>query len=68
MPKAPQRGTVPPPFQLPKHPTWYTLPQQPITYIYADHRIETDIDVNGVGRVRVKPGYNINVEEIRYDY
>lgn len=49
-----------------KFPAWQILPDQPISYIYADHRVETDIDVNGVGRVRVKPGYNVNVEDIRY--
>ena len=66
MPK--QLGKILPSTQLPKWPTWYTLPNQPVSFIHADHRIETDIDVNGVGRVRVKPGYNINVDEIRYGY
>lgn len=51
-----------------KFPNWTTLPVQPVTFIQADHRIETDIDVNGVGRVRVKPGYNINIGEIRYGF
>lgn len=52
--------------QLPKFPNWYVIPQQPVLEIQADYRVETDIDVNDVGRVRVKPGYNINVEDIRY--
>jgi hypothetical protein len=51
-----------------KYPTWTVLPQQPISYIHADHRIETDVDALGVGRVRVKPGYDVNIEEIRYGY
>lgn len=54
--------------QIAKYPNWTTLPQQPVTHIEADHRIDTDIDVNGVGRVRVKSGYNINVADIRYNY
>jgi hypothetical protein len=54
--------------QFAKYPAWTVLPQQPVTDIQADHRVETDIDVNGVGRVRVKPGYNINIGEIRYKY
>ena len=54
--------------QIAKYPNWTTLPQQPITFIQGDHRIETDIDINGVGRVRVKPGYDINIDEIRYGF
>lgn len=54
--------------QLPKWPTWYILPQPNILDIQADYRVETDIDANGVGRVRVKPGYNVNISEIRYEY
>lgn len=55
-------------FQIPRFPNWYTLPHPNVTNIEADHRIETDIDANGVGRIRVKPGYNVNVEEVRYDH
>jgi hypothetical protein len=55
--------------QIAKYPNWTTLPQRPITWIQADHRIETDIDEStGIGRVRVKPGYNINIADIRYGY
>lgn len=54
--------------QIAKYPAWYVLPHPNVKYIEADYRIETDIDANGVGRVRVKPGYNINVDEIRYDH
>lgn len=53
--------------QIAKYPAWTTLPEVPLSYIHADHRIETDIDVNGVGRIRVKPGYNVSgLDEIRY--
>jgi 4-hydroxy-3-methylbut-2-en-1-yl diphosphate synthase IspG/GcpE len=51
-----------------KSPTWTTLPQPNIQDIQADHRIETNIDATGVGQVRVKPGYNVNFDEIRYRY
>lgn len=60
--------TIPKTFQLPKYPNWYTLPQPNIKNIEADYRIESEIDANGVGRIRVKPGYNINVDEIRYEH
>jgi hypothetical protein len=64
-----QRATYSMPSQtIAKAPNWTTLPKPNITYIYADHRVNTDIDANGVGRVQVKPGYNVNVEDIRYDY
>lgn len=63
-----QQAVLPKSQQLPKYPTWFTLPQPNILDIQADHRVETDIDANGVGRVRVKPGYNANVEEVRYTY
>lgn len=53
---------------IPKFPGWHTLPQQPIMWIQADSRVETDIDVNGVGRVRVRPGNNVNIDEVRYGY
>lgn len=61
-------GPVAPVLQIAKYPAWTTLPQSPIYDIQADHRVETDIDATGVGRVRVKPGYNVNVDEIRYVY
>jgi len=51
-----------------KYPAWTVLPQANIQWIQADHRIETDVDALGVGRVRVKPGYNVNIDEIRYGY
>lgn len=59
---------ITPQTQIPKYPSWYTLPQQPVSWIQADGRTDTDIDVNGVGRVRVRPGYNVNIDEIRYGY
>lgn len=68
MPPKVSKAAIPKTQQLPKWPTWFTLPQPNITDIQADHRVETDIDANGVGRVRVKPGYNVNIEEIRYEY
>lgn len=61
-------GVVPKSTQLPAYPNWYTLPQRPVTWIQADHRVETEIDINDVGRVRVKPGYSVNIDEIRYGY
>jgi hypothetical protein len=51
-----------------KSPTWTTLPQPNIQEIQTDYRLETNIDPNGVGQVRVRPGYNVNVDEIRYRY
>jgi hypothetical protein len=64
-----QTASIPPVNQtVAKYPAWTVLPQQPVTWIHADHRVEIDIDVNGVGRVRVKPGYNVNIGEIRYGY
>lgn len=66
MPK--QKGTISQSTQVAKFPAWTTLPKQPILNIEADYRVNTDIDVNGVGRVQVKPGYNVNIEEIRYEY
>lgn len=68
MPPKSTKSTVPVSQQLPKWPTWFTLPQPNIIDIQADHRVETDIDANGVGRVRVKQGYNVNISEIRYEY
>lgn len=68
MPPKSTKNTIPKSFQLPKWPNWYTLPQPNILDIQADYRVETDINANGVGRVRVKPGYNVNVEDIRYEY
>ena len=52
--------------QIAKYPNWTVLPVANIKSITADHRIDTDIDVNGVGRIRVKPGYNANVDDVRY--
>lgn len=65
MPKNQQVKIIPPQV-IAKYPAWTVLPEQPINYIYADHRVETEIDATGVGRVRVKPGYNANIDEIRY--
>lgn len=56
------------PVTIAKWPSWTVLPRSNITVIHADHRVNTDIDANGVGRVQVKPGYNVNVEDIRYEY
>jgi hypothetical protein len=67
MPKN-QEARIIPGTAIAKYPAWTVLPQQPVTFIYADYRIDTDIDVNDIGRIRVKPGYNINVSEIRYGY
>lgn len=57
-----------PPQVISKFPTWTVLPEQPVSFIHADHRVETDIDATGLGRVRVRPGYNANIDEIRYGY
>jgi hypothetical protein len=51
-----------------KFPNWTTLPKQPITEIQCDYRMNCQIDVNGVGQVQMKPGYNANVDEIRYKF
>lgn len=68
MPQNKKSSLLPTTNSIPKYPNWLTLAEPNIQFIYADHRVETDIDANGVGRVRVKPGYNANVEEIRYGY
>jgi hypothetical protein len=62
------KASLPRTTQVAKAPNWTTLPHRPITEIQSDHRINAEIDVNGVGRVQVKPGYNINIDEIRYSY
>lgn len=51
-----------------KFPNWTTLPQQPVTEIQCDYRMNCNIDPNGVGQIQMKPGYNANVDEIRYKY
>lgn len=51
-----------------KYPNWTTLPKQPVTEIQCDYRMNCQIDTNGVGQIQMKPGYNANVDEIRYRY
>lgn len=64
-----QRATVVAGTTIAQSPNWTTLPNSPVTDIQADHRIETDIDVNGIGRVRMRPGYpSAAMSEIRYSY
>lgn len=63
------KGTLPKSTQIAKHPNWTILPQAPIFRIEADTTVECDIDPNGVGRVRMLPGYPaITLDEIRYFY
>lgn len=49
-----------------KYPTWTTLNNgQPVVSVEAPPKVELDIDVNNVARVRVLPGYDANIGELR---
>lgn len=62
------KGVVSKDTQIAKYPNWTTLPQRPIDWIETDHRIEWEIDNSGVGRVRVRQGYNATLDDVRYGY
>lgn len=52
-----------------KFPNWTTLPKAPIIEIQCGPRMNCQIDVNGIGQVQMKPGYDFgNFDEIRYRY
>lgn len=54
--------------QIAKAPNWTILPNAPVTDIRCDYRCNCEIDVNGIGRVQVKPGYSVNISDIDYTY
>lgn len=69
MGKHKSEGTVLRGVQIAKWPAWTTLPGTPVQWIDADVScVEAEIDINDVGRVRIKPGCSVNVADIRYGY
>jgi hypothetical protein len=69
MPKnQPVKATIAPPTAIAKYPNWTTLNNgAPVYNVEAPPTVEVDVnDQTGVARVRVLPGYNANISEIRY--
>jgi hypothetical protein len=57
-----QAGTA-----IAKYPNWTTLNSgQPVLDVQAPPTVEVEINQDGVARVRVREGYNANINEIRY--
>jgi hypothetical protein len=69
MPKSqPSKQTITSPTVIAKYPNWTTLNNgAPVLDVQAPPTVEVDInDTTGVARVRVKEGYNVNINEIRF--